>query len=91
MAKWLGKHGFGCDIEAARPIDEIGAIRRPILLIHGQDDPITPVHHARRLQQAVGCLAELWQPRSDRHAGVSFIDPRSYLDKVSEFFDRHLN
>ena len=91
VTKWVGKHWFGCDIDAARPVDEIGAIRRPILLIHGDADPITPAHHARRLQRAAGHSAELWEPHSYRHAGVYLDDPRVYLDRVAEFFDRHLN
>jgi dipeptidyl aminopeptidase/acylaminoacyl peptidase len=91
VTKWLGKHSFGCDLDAARPVDEIGAIRRPILLIHGDADPITPAQHARRLKRAAGSSAELWEPHSDRHAGVYFVNPRVYLDKVAEFFARHLN
>jgi uncharacterized protein len=91
MTRKLCKHVFGCDIDAARPVDEIGAIRRPILLIHGDADPITPAHHAERLERAAGGWADLWEPHSDRHAGVYLDDPRLYLDKVVEFFDRHLN
>jgi len=90
MTKWLGKYWFGCDIDAARPIDEIDVIRRPILIIHGDVDPITPAQHARRLKLAAGSLAELWEPHSDRHAGVYLDDPRIYLDRVAEFFDRCL-
>ena len=33
---------------------------RPILLIHGSDDAVTPVESATRLQMAVGPAAELW-------------------------------
>jgi dipeptidyl aminopeptidase/acylaminoacyl peptidase len=91
MTKWLGKHWFGCDIDGARPVDEIGAIRRPILLIHGSADPITPAQHARKLERAARGWAELWEPHSNRHAGAYFINPRVYIDKVAEFFARHLN
>jgi hypothetical protein len=91
VTKILAKHWFGCDIDAARPVDEIGAIRRPILLVHTDADPITPAQHARWLKQAAGGSAELWLPRSDRHAGAYFVDPRVYIDKVAEFFDRHVN
>jgi dipeptidyl aminopeptidase/acylaminoacyl peptidase len=91
VTKMLGKHWFGCDIDAARPVDEIGAIRRPILLIHTDADPITPAQHARILEQAAGDSAELWESRSDRHAGAYFVNPQAYIDKVAEFFDRHLN
>ncbi len=27
VTKWLGKHWFDCDIDTARPVDEIGAIQ----------------------------------------------------------------
>jgi dipeptidyl aminopeptidase/acylaminoacyl peptidase len=90
VAKWLGKSCFGSDIDAARPIDEIGAIRRPILLIHGDSDPLIPAQHARRLKLAAGSLAELWEPHSDRHAGVYLDDPGVYLDRVADFFGRNL-
>jgi dipeptidyl aminopeptidase/acylaminoacyl peptidase len=91
VTKMLGKHWFGCDIDAARPVDEIGAIRRPILLIHTDADPITPAQHARSLEQAAGGSAELWVSHSDRHAGAYLVNPQIYIDKVAEFFDRHLN
>jgi pimeloyl-ACP methyl ester carboxylesterase len=91
VTKMLGKHWFGCDIDAARPVDEIGAIRRPILLIHTDADPITPAQHAKRLEHAAGDSAELWESRSDRHAGAYFVNPQVYIDKVAEFFNRHLN
>jgi fermentation-respiration switch protein FrsA (DUF1100 family) len=74
----------------ARPVDEIGAIRRPILLIHGDADPVIPAQHARTLKEAAGDSAEVWESRSGRHAGVYFVDPQGYIDKVQEFFDRHL-
>jgi dipeptidyl aminopeptidase/acylaminoacyl peptidase len=91
VTKMLGKHCFGCDIDAARPVDEIGAIPRPILLIHTDADPTTPAEHAVRLEQAAGGSAELWLSHSERHAGTYFVDPQVYIDKVAEFFDRHLN
>ena len=89
--KWLGNHAFGCDVDAARPVDEISKVRRPMLLIHGDGDPITPVEHAHRLRHAAGGWARLWVSRSDRHAGVYFVDPRVYLDTVAAFFDACLN
>jgi pimeloyl-ACP methyl ester carboxylesterase len=90
MTKWIGKHLFGCDIDMARPVEEVGAIRRPILLIHGDADPVIPAQHARTLKEAAGDSAELWESHSDRHAGVYFVDPQGYIDKVQEFFDCHL-
>jgi uncharacterized protein len=88
--EWFAKHVFACDIDSARPVDEIGLIRRPILLVHGEADPVTPAEHARRLKEASGPWAELCLARSERHAGVYLDDPRAYHEKVSEFFDRYI-
>jgi dipeptidyl aminopeptidase/acylaminoacyl peptidase len=89
--KWLALHAFGCDVDASKPIDAIGKVRRPILLIHGDGDPITPVSHAARLHHAAGGWARLWVSRSDSHAGVYLADPRAYLDTVAAFFDACLD
>jgi pimeloyl-ACP methyl ester carboxylesterase len=91
MTKWIGKHWFGCDIDAARPVDEIATIQRPVLLIHGDADPVIPAGHARKLKQSAGGRAELWECHSARHAGAYFLDPQAYVGRVRVFFDRHLN
>jgi dipeptidyl aminopeptidase/acylaminoacyl peptidase len=90
MTRWIGRGWFGCDINAARPVDEIGVIRRPILLIHGDADPVVPAGHARVLKQAAGDWAELWECHSARHAAAYLVDPQAYLDRVTVFFDRRL-
>ncbi len=88
--KWFAKQVFDCDLDSVRPVDEIGSIRRPILLIHGETDPLTPPEHARRLEEAAKPWAELWLVRSERHAGVYLDDPRAYVEKVSDFFNRSM-
>jgi dipeptidyl aminopeptidase/acylaminoacyl peptidase len=90
MVRWMGKRLFGCDIGEARPVDEIGSIPRPMLLIHGTEDTITPIQHARRLREAAGSTAELWEVATDHHAGAYFVNPEAYLGKVADFFDRCL-
>ncbi|TMO67695.1 alpha/beta hydrolase family protein [Pseudoalteromonas aurantia] len=43
---------FGDDdnkLESNSPINNIAAIKRPILLIHGEDDKVVPVSHSRRM------------------------------------------
>ena len=90
------RDGWGSTASAATSmrrghLDEIGAIRKPILLIHCDEDPVTPPAHAHRLKEAAGSSADLWEPHSDRHAGAYTMDPRIYVDKVAGFFDRHLD
>jgi dipeptidyl aminopeptidase/acylaminoacyl peptidase len=71
---------------------------RPILLIHGDSDPITPVDHARRLGDATPA-AELWILPGRQHTeGIRLAPDYSensplrdaYLHKVTDFFDRSL-
>jgi pimeloyl-ACP methyl ester carboxylesterase len=91
MTNWIGRHWFGCDIDTTRPVDEIATIHRPVLLIHGDSDPVIPVEHSRKLKKAAGGFAELWECRSDKHLGSYFVDAQAYADKVALFFDRHLD
>ena len=91
-------HGF--DIKDAAPAETIAALEpRPVLLIHGTDDPIIPYAHALRLKAAAGPSAELWPiegaghtqgvrmvPDCERHAPTR----EAYLDRSVAFFRRHL-
>lgn len=73
---------------------------RPILFIHGEQDPVIPVGHARRLRAASTNPAdELWVlPGLGHTEGVRMgpdqvmISPmrKAYLEKVCAFFDRSL-
>ena len=72
--------------------------RRPTLLIHGENDPVTPVEHVMRLKAAAP-YAELWILPGRLHTeGVLLspdcVDPsptrEKYLKKVTYFFDHAL-
>jgi len=56
----------------------IGRARARFLLVHGDDDPIVPVSHARRLHAAADGRAELWvmpgRGHSDTHLEPGFPD-----------------
>lgn len=83
------RHGYRYD--ALRPIDSVGAIApRPLLLIHGTRDTITPVAHAHELYAAAGEPKELWIAAGAHHCGAYFLDRRSYVNRAAEFFARAL-
>jgi pimeloyl-ACP methyl ester carboxylesterase len=72
--------------------------RRPTLLIHGENDPVTPVEHAMCLK-AADPYAELWILPGRLHTeGVllspDYVEPsptrEEYLKKVTELFDQAL-
>ena len=49
MTRWVYGYGFGEVV----PVDVVGAIApRPLLLVHGSEDPVIPVEHAHRLAAA---------------------------------------
>lgn len=87
LNRW--RHGY--PFRAVRPIDAVGALApRPIFIIHGSDDGVTPVEQARRLFERAGDPKELWISEGTRHCGAYFIDRETYVRRVSEFLERYL-
>lgn len=71
--------------------------RTPLLLIHGEEDPLVPVEHAKRLKQAAP-TAELWLLTDCGHAegvrlanGATSSTRDAYLNRVTQFFEHHLD
>lgn len=70
IADWVMRPGietaawmlYGLDLAAVAPERAVSRIApRPVLLIHGAQDPVIPPEHARRLKhRAVNAGAELW-------------------------------
>lgn len=80
----LGKPPFA---EIA-PIEIVGRLDKPILVIHGAGDLTVPIEHGERLAGAAG--AELWRVPGAHHCGAYFIDREAYTTRVTAFFQRHL-
>ncbi len=56
---------LGCNLFAAEPIRNIGRVRGPVLIVHGQEDKVVPLNHAQRLFDAAGSPAAFWKvPRA---------------------------
>jgi uncharacterized protein len=80
------------DARLMRPVDEVGRIApRPLLLMHGGEDEIVPVRHARQLFQAAEEPKELWIAPSERHVGARDNQPDDYFARVRAFFDEALS
>jgi alpha-beta hydrolase superfamily lysophospholipase len=92
----MGRLMFSLDFDNS-PEQAVARIEpRPILLIHGEEDTLTPVEHAERLRQAAP-TAELWLlPGCDHAEGVRLNNGEpspmreAYLNKVKHFFNGHL-
>jgi uncharacterized protein len=73
-----------------RPIDRIGGVRAPLLVIAGDADAYTTAAESRRLFLAAGEPKEYWEIAGARHQDFhAFVRPE-YERRVLEFFHRRL-
>lgn len=87
IVRW--RHGYR--FSQARPIDAIARIApRPVLIIHGAADTITPINHARRLYAAAREPRQMWIVEGADHCGAYFADRAEYCRRVIGFFDQYL-
>ncbi|WP_347347166.1 alpha/beta hydrolase [Nigerium sp.] len=77
---------YGYRYRDVRPVEAIARISpRPLLLIHGADDRIIPVAHARALFEAAGQPKRLVIVPGVDHCGAYFVDRPGYIERVAEF------
>lgn len=106
IADWLMRPGievaarllYGLDLAAVAPDRAVSRITpRPVLLIHGAQDPVIPLDHATRLKNhAPAAAAELWildgkghteGARSGRCNLVPSPDRAQFLERITSFLD----
>lgn len=101
---FVALHFYGLDLDVISPERAVPDIApRPILFIHGSEDPVIPIEHAYRLRGASRNPSdELWVlPLPGHTSGVRLpgkpcetkeVSPlrETYLRKVVAFFDRSL-
>jgi len=81
----------GARLTDFRPVLAVGRIApRPLLLIHGEDDVLVPIHHAELLYEAAGEPKELWRLPGVGHVGAYFADRPAYVASVTGFFRQAL-
>ena len=80
----------GYDLTSSKPVQEIGRISpRPVLIIHSAIDPYTPIQNARQLREAYPA-AEYWETNAKKHPESYNTNPKMYVDKVADFYNRSL-
>jgi dipeptidyl aminopeptidase/acylaminoacyl peptidase len=80
----------GYDPTLSKPVQEIGRVSpKPLLIIHSKFDPYTPVENAYKLKEAYP-KAEYWETNAKEHSGSYNTNPKLYIDKVLDFFNRSL-
>lgn len=90
---------YGIEMDEVSPARSLSVAETPVLIIHGEDDRVVPVSHARLLSRAVGMRPgetrdsanKLWTVPESGHLEAYSNFPKEYADRVTEFFDAHLS
>jgi fermentation-respiration switch protein FrsA (DUF1100 family) len=78
----------GRDVE---PVREVAAIApRPVLIIQGSEDHISPLEQGEAVYTAARPPKELWIAQGAEHCGAYFQNRAAYGDRVTRFFVRAL-
>lgn len=79
----------GVDLDATKAIDRICKLApRPVFILHGTNDPATPVGDSNALFDAACGPKELWHVPGVRHGGYARVD--GYLERMVGFFEKNL-
>jgi uncharacterized protein len=73
-----------------QPISRIAAIRAPLLLIAGTDDPYTPIAEAESLFARAPNPKTFWAIDGAAHVDLHDYTPRDYERRVGAFLEEHL-
>lgn len=75
--------------DSDRPIDAIGRIKRPILLLHGTADSVVPFSHGQRLADAAGAWADFHALTGGQHNSLRESHPE-VMKLIIDFYRDHL-
>jgi pimeloyl-ACP methyl ester carboxylesterase len=79
----------GCWLPDVRPVDCIGKIRAPILIVHSRHDPLIPCEHGVRLYEAASWPKALLLADTQGHGSVLFGAEQEYLRAATELLKGH--
>ena len=85
-ALWNARWRYGLDLRSISPVDWIGHVRAPVLLVHGDRDQFIPVEEARRIRDANPKFVSLWEVPGAGHVTAAKQWPVEYQRTVLEWF-----
>lgn len=81
---------IGAGMDAHRPIDALGSLGAPLLLVAGSADRHTTADESRRLYAAAAAPKSLWLIDGAAHTDFLAFDPVGYRARVLPFLRSHL-
>ncbi len=89
LAIWGAQLRLGCRVRNLSPAAVVGRVSpRPVLLIHGTQDPTTPKEEAVALYDAAKEPKELWLIEGAEHVAGFYQHPQEYTRRITGFFQR---
>ena len=73
-----------------RPIDWIGKIAAPVLIVDGTNDHSTPIADARAMFAAAPAPKDLWAVEGAGHVNLHASNKTEYEKRIGDFFAAHL-
>lgn len=91
MITWFSEREMDVDMSKVRPIDDVSTISpRPILIIHGTDDPVVNPDHAHRLFETAHEPKELYLVEGGGHSGLLEVAGDEYVERLLGFLEKYL-
>jgi fermentation-respiration switch protein FrsA (DUF1100 family) len=86
----IGALATGLDPAALRPIEAIGAVAAPILVMAGTADPRTTIAETRELFDRARPPKDYWEVAGAGHVDLCDFAGADYRRRLLAFFERHL-
>jgi fermentation-respiration switch protein FrsA (DUF1100 family) len=87
---WGVGAGVGVADTALRPIDRIGAVTAPVLVVAGTNDRYTPLAESKALFARAPSPKEFWAVNGAGHEDLQAFAPAEYRRRVGGFLERYL-
>lgn len=95
---FIARSIYGIDVSEISPARAIARSDTPVLVIHGEEDTVIPVEHARLLGRAIGASFDeietgqetVWIVPGAGHTGAFRTEPAAYINKLVKFYETNL-
>lgn len=82
---------LGIDPQALRPVERIGALGAPVLIVAGSADRHTTLPETRRLYAAAAVPKDLWIVDGAAHVDLHAFAPAEYEQRIGTFLAQYLD
>jgi alpha-beta hydrolase superfamily lysophospholipase len=90
LSTFVAKLRYGIDWSALDTRDEFLAIRQPVLMFHGTEDPTIPVSQSDRMAERAGANVTYIRMEGAEHVGSWNMDPEAYAAVLFKWFNENI-